>query len=55
MESPFGSSLILIFFVVFAYLYLMIINRLTHNKDFLSAWKDGEVDIERHLEGYKQR
>ncbi len=55
MDSPFDSSLILIFFVVFLYLYLMIINRCTGENNFPVLWKDDEVDVERHFAGYKQK
>ena len=55
MESPFDFSLILMFFVVFVYLYLMIINRCTHKNYFPFVRKDGEVDVERHFDGYKQK
>jgi hypothetical protein len=55
MESPFDLSLILMFFVVFVYLYLMIINRCIHKNYFPFVRKDGEVDVERHFAGYKQK
>jgi preprotein translocase subunit YajC len=45
MESPFDSSFILMCFVVFAYLYMMIINRRSQKS---------EEDVERHYAGYKQ-
>jgi hypothetical protein len=51
MESSFDHSMILLLMVVFAYLFLMVINRRPPGN---SVPKDGEADIERHLAGYKQ-
>jgi len=55
MDGPFDSALILIFFVVFLYLYLVVINQGTRKNHFPFNWKDDEADVERHFGGYKQK
>ena len=54
MDSPFGSLFILIFFILFAYLYMIITDRRSQKDDFPSNKRDGEADVERRFAGYKK-
>jgi hypothetical protein len=54
MDSPFLSLFILILFVLFAYLYMRITNKRSHNH-FPFGEKDIGTNVERHFAGYKQK
>ena len=55
MDSPFISLFILIFFVLFAYLYIIVTNKQSHNHYSPFHRKDSDADVDRHLAGYKQK